>query len=99
TAASPPSAPGPRPSTDALGSPLSIPAATHAPRLGVRFRPSLGGAVALGLVPGLAPGLEFGLELRMNQFWPVVMQGTGFLEQHQTSSVPTQGATFAAQTL
>lgn len=99
TAAPPPSATGPRPSADALGSPLSIPAATHAPRLGVRFRPSLGGAVALGLVPGLAPGLELGLELRMNQFWPVVMQGMGFLEQHQPSSVPTQGATFAAQTL
>lgn len=99
TAAPPPSATGPRPPADALGSPLSIPAATHAPRLGVRFRPSLGPAVALGLVPGLAPGLELGLELRMNQFWPVVLQGTGFLEQHQPSIVPTKGATFAAQTL
>ena len=101
-----PAAPAPTPSaaspaspTPSLASPLSIPAATHAPRLGVLFRPSLGPAVALGLVPGLAPGLELGFALRANQFWPVVLHGAGFLEQNQSSSVPAKGATFAAQTL
>jgi hypothetical protein len=89
----------PAPPTPSLGSPLSIPATTHAPRLGLRFRPSLGPALALGLVPGLAPGLEVGLTLRANEFWPVVLHGAGFLEQDQASSVPAKGAKFAAQTL
>jgi hypothetical protein len=104
--ASPPAAPASippatssGPSGASLGSALSIPATTHAPRLGVRFRPSLGAAAALGLVPGLAPGLELGLELRANQFWPVLLHGSGFLEQDRTSSIPAKGATFAAQTL
>jgi hypothetical protein len=89
----------PLPRTPSLGSPLSIPATTHAPRLGVRIQPSLGPAVAFGLVPGLAPGLELGLTLRANEFWPVVLHGAGFLEQDQASSDPVKGAKFAAQTL
>jgi hypothetical protein len=89
----------PAPPALSLGSPLSIPATTHAPRLGVRFRPSLGPVVALGLVPGLAPGLELGLTLHSNDFWPVVLHGAGFLEQDQASNVPAKGAKFAAQTL
>lgn len=97
--ASTPPAAGPRPTTPSLGSAISIPATTHAPRLGVRFRPSLGVAAALGLVPTLAPGLELGLELRASQFWPVMLHGAGFLEQDRASSVPAKGATFAVQTL
>jgi hypothetical protein len=97
--ASTPPAASPRPTTSSLGSAISIPATTHAPRRGVRFRPSLGAAAALGLVPTLAPGLELGLELRANQFWPVVLHGAGFLEQDRASSVPAKGATFAVQTL
>jgi hypothetical protein len=90
---------GPAPAAASLGSAISIPATTHAPRLGVRVRPSLGAAAALGLAPGLAPGLELGFALRANQFWPVVVHGAGFLQQDRGSSVPAKGATFALQTL
>lgn len=91
--------PSPRASVRTLGSSLTIPATTHAPRLGVLFRPSLGATAALGLAPALAPGLELGLELRVNQFWPVLLHAAGFLEQEQGSSIPAKGATFAVQTL
>lgn len=92
-AASPPALP------PSLGSALSIPAITYAPRLGVRWRPSLGAAAAIGLVPALAPGLELGLELQANQSWPVSVHAAGFLQQDQASNAPPKGATFAAQTL
>lgn len=82
-----------------LGTPLAIPETTHAPRLGVRLRPSLGAALVVGLVPSIAPGLELGLELRAGHFWPALLRGAGFAEQRQASSVPSKSATFAAQTL
>jgi hypothetical protein len=94
-----PSPASPAPPRASLASSLSIPATTHAPRLGLSVRPSLGPTIALGLVPGLAPGLELGLTLRANEFWPVVLHGAGFLEQDQASSAPDKRATFAAQTL
>jgi hypothetical protein len=98
-APTPSPAPASRAPSASLGTPLSIPATTHAPRLGVRLRPSLGAAAALGLVPALAPGLELGLELRVDQFWPVLVQGAGFLERDQASNIPGKRATVAAQTL
>lgn len=100
-----PIAPGSNPPSSALalpapslGTPLSIPATTHAPRLGLLLRPSLGAIAAVGVVPSLAPGLELGFELRMNQFWPIRLHAAGLAEQRHAASAPPKAATFTAQT-
>jgi hypothetical protein len=90
-----PSAPRPLPP---LETPLAIPAATHAPRLGLRVEPSLGLAVLAGPLPGAVMGLELGVTLRVGQFWPVSIRGSGWLPYtHQLG--PDRGARFTARTL
>lgn len=97
--AEPEPAPTPRPLVLSLGTPLSIPERTYAPRIGARISPSLGVAVASGIVPSVALGLELGLVLKVNELWPVVLRGTGWSERRQRVADSPKGATFSAQTL
>jgi hypothetical protein len=92
-----PAAPLPVPAT--LGTPLSIPPTTHAPRLEFRLEPSIGLAVVDGLMPKVSYGLEVGLTLRANAFWPVSIRGTGWVTQRRELEARGRGATFSAQTL
>ena len=92
-------APAASPLVLSLGTPLSIPESTHAPRLGARIAPSVGVAVASGIVPSVALGLELGLVLKVNELWPVVLRGTGWSERRQSVAGSEKGATFSAQTL
>lgn len=82
-----------------LDTPISIPSATYAPRLGLALRPSLGPTAAVGLIPSLALGLELGIELRFPRFWPVTLHASGFGERRQAAAVASKGARFTAQTL
>jgi hypothetical protein len=87
------------PARATLGTPLAIPATTHAPRLGLRLEPTLGLAIVGGLMPRVGYGLELGLTLRANAFWPVSIRGTGWAAQRRELEAGVRGATFSAQTL
>jgi hypothetical protein len=84
--------------SSSLGTPLVIPETTIAPRLGVRVRPSLGVAALVGPLPSPAPGLELGLELRVNEFWPVSIRGSGWAGQRHVLDTGG-GARFSALAL
>jgi hypothetical protein len=83
-----------------LDTPLAIPASTHAPRLGWRWGPSAGAALASGLFPSAAFGIELGLELRPPHFWPLSLRGTWWVEQSLGGRTrPGRSAEFEARTL
>jgi hypothetical protein len=85
---------------ESLGTPLVIPASTHAPRLGWRWLPSVGASLASGLFPSVAFGLELGLELRPPWFWPLALRGTWWVEQGLGGQPrPGRHVDFTARTL
>jgi hypothetical protein len=79
-----------------LATAVSIPAATHSPRLSFGVQPSLGVAVSAGLLPRLGVGAQARLQLRPPNFWPVVLNGTYWRGQRLGAEA---GADFALRTL
>jgi hypothetical protein len=83
-----------------LQTPIAIPANTHAARLGWRWAPSAGVALASGLFPSAAFGIELGVELHPPHFWPVSLRGTWWVEQSVGGRPrPGRGIELAARTL
>lgn len=94
-APSPPSPPSP---PAFVPTPITIPATTHAPRLGARFEPSLGIVLLAGPTPGATPGLELGLTLRVGAFWPVTLRAAGWWPRtHRLGG--ERGARFSTRSL
>jgi hypothetical protein len=88
------SSPPPPPS---LETPIEVPEATFAPRLGWQLRPGLGVSVQSGLLPGLAWGVSAELELRPPRFWSLWMRGIAWQSRRVASGL--DGAQFSAQSL
>ena len=97
-----PSEPEPAPSQPSppqfVPTPITIPATTHAPRLGARFEPSLGIALLFGPMPGPAAGLELGLTVRPSSFWPVSLRAAGWWPRTHGAG-GERGARFSAKSL
>jgi hypothetical protein len=77
---------------------ITIPASTHAPRLGARFEPSLGVGLIVGPMPGVAAGLELGLTVRSGAFWPVSLHAAGWWPRTHDAGAE-RGARFSAKSL
>jgi hypothetical protein len=79
-----------------LATPIAIPTDSPAPRVGFALRPSVGGAVAFGLLPRGAIGARARLELVPPNFWPMTLEATGWRGQRLGRE---RGVRFAIQTL
>jgi hypothetical protein len=79
-----------------LSTPIAVPAATHAPRLGLALEPSLGLAFGVGLLPYFAAGAQARLAVRAPGFWPLVVDATHWHDQRLGSE---QGVRFALGTV
>jgi hypothetical protein len=79
-----------------LATAVSIPAATHSPRLSFGVQPSLGLAVSAGLLPRLGVGAQARVKLLPPNFWPLVLDGTYWRGQRLGADA---GAEFALRTL
>lgn len=79
-----------------LQTPIRIPEATLAPRLGFSFRPDLGLALAVGLLPSAALGARARLEVLPPRFWPLMLDLTLWHGQRLGAE---RGVRFAVQSM
>lgn len=91
-----PAEPAPAPAGRAISTPVTIPAATHAPRAGIRLQPGLGLAFGVGVLPRLALGAQARLGLVAAGFWPIALHATLWHPQRLGAE---QGVRFTLQTL
>jgi len=79
-----------------LETPLSIPEATLASRLGFAFRPGVGVALGVGLLPAPAVGARARLEILPPRFWPLLLDLTLWHAQRLGAE---RGVRFSVQSL
>lgn len=82
----------------AQSTPITIPAATYAPRLGLRIEPDLGVALLMGPLPGATLGVQLGLTVRAAHFWPVSLRAGRWWPKTRRVGAE-RGARFSASSL